>query len=161
MIARWARNRGVLRIGELFVTCRSDVRNYANGRRKLHDPSEVVRAIVNGAYSGPYMPSPFPAGTWKIIGTEKSKKIEFAPVKILTNAHQPVRLWALDNDGGYDHATEEWVDDSGYWLHFSRDSKTTLGCGRIGSASEALSVADLVNKILAAKGDLILEVTAE
>jgi hypothetical protein len=161
MIARWARNRGVLRIGDLFVTCRSDVRSYGNGRRKLHDPGEVVRAIVNGAYSGPYMPSPFPVGTWKIIGTEKSKKIEFAPVKILTNARQPVQLWKLDNLGGYEYATDEWVEDSGYWLHYSRDSKTTLGCGRIGSAAEALMVADLVKKILAAKEDIILEVTAE
>ena len=115
---------------EMRITC--DVRNELNGRRRLHEAKEVIKAVVRGEWGPPYMPRQFPKGTWKITALEKTDNPEFAPIKIRTNARQPVETWELDGMGGYDHPSGNTVEDEGYHLHWSKPYKTTLGCGRVG-----------------------------
>lgn len=148
MTLLWSRDKGILAVNGLQFNATSIVRNELNDRRKLHDPKEVVRSIVNGKYDKPYMPRPFPFGTFNVTGIEivEDKTSDFWPIKIKTNASQLVTTWALDKDGGYDHATDQKVVDSGYHLHFGFNSSTTLGCGRVGlsSPSEILKLAGLI-----------------
>lgn len=156
----WERDKGRATIDGLSFDIVSNVRNAANGLRKLHVKSEVVNSIVNGVYADPYMPAPFPKGLWKITEIIADKGRDYFPIKIKTNAHQKVPIWRLDKDGGYDHATEIMVDDSGYCLHWSEFSKTTLGCGRVGK-DDASQVITLAGKLLDLKSqgfDLELEV---
>jgi len=138
----WLRDKGILTIGEETFFVFSEVRNELNGRRKLGIKGEVVRAVVNGQEGPPYMPRPFPKGLWEITGIEiiADQKSEFYPVKIRTNASQLVNVWELDKSGGYAAMTDREVIDSGYHLHWT-PSKTTWGCGRIGSIPEALYIA--------------------
>jgi len=150
----WARDKGVMTCGPEIIMCTSVVRNELNSRRKLHDPRDVVRAIVDDKYSGPYMPRPFPLGMWHIFGYDMTHDVNYAPIKFFTNAHQLVELWDLDDRGGYDKPSGETVDDTSYWLHFARDSKTTLGCGRLGSAYEARVLQKIVDSAKA-RGELI------
>jgi hypothetical protein len=124
----------------------SDVRNELNGRRPLGDPKQVVRAIVNGQYGPPYMPRSFPQGLWNITGIEISDEKDFWPVKILTDARQLVHVWSLDKNGGYLQRSDKVVWDTAYYLHFSKWSVTTLGCGRVGkdSPSQIFTLAGLL-----------------
>lgn len=136
------------------------VRNELNKWRKLHTPSEVVKAVVNGTWGPPYMPRQFPFGTWKILAVEETSSPEFAPIKIRTDAHQIVHVWALDKNGGYDHETGVTVNDSGYHLHWSKGSHTTLGCGRVGKEDDSTvrELAAIIKTALNKKEEIILEV---
>jgi hypothetical protein len=112
----------------------SDVRNELNGRRRLHDKREVVNVVTAaGVYGKAYMPRRFPRGLWEVTAIEETDNRVFAPFKIKTNAHQIVDTWALDSSGGYDRKSGGTADDYGYYLHWCAGSKTTLGCGRVGS----------------------------
>jgi hypothetical protein len=136
---------------DFIVTC--DVRNELNGRRRLHDKKEVVNVVTaSGKYGAPYMPRRFPKGFWEITAIEETGNPVFAPFKIKTNAHQPVETWALDSEGGYDRKTGGVAEDYGYYLHWSKSSMTTLGCGRVGSSSP-YQVALMVELIRAAWKD--------
>lgn len=154
----WIRDENRLETGGIVFTVTNNVRNEIDplNVRRLHDPAEVRRAIVNGQWSDPYMPRKFPKGTWKITGVEETTDDEFAPVKIKTNAHQMVETWLLDSAGGYDKPSGQYVDDSGYHLHWSSGSRTTLGCGRVGTDSPK-QVLKLAKMIRAAKtsGDTV------
>jgi len=157
----WDRDAGKASVdgGEFDIT--SEVRNEVNGRRKLHRPAEVVYSMTEECYKGPpYMPRPFPKGTWPVYAVEKTDKPEFAPVKIKTAAHQKVEVWALDEKGGYERPTGETVDDWGYWLHWSEWSRTTLGCGRVGggSAKQVVALAELIQAAWGRGEDVVLEV---
>jgi len=132
----WKRDTGTAAAAGVEFVITNDIRNELNGRRRLHDPKEVVRAVVNGQRGPPYMPRPFPPGAWKITGIEPSADPNYAPIKIKTDTCQPVEVWALDDRGGYDHPTGERVEDGGYWLHWCGISKTTLGCGRVGTDTD-------------------------
>ena len=158
MIVTWRRDDEVLEIdGEKFVVT-NKVRNELNKLRKLHDPKEVVRAIVNGQYGSSYMPRQFPRGIWNITEIEYTKVRDFAPIKIKTDAHQKVQTWALDKLGGYDHPLDIFVDDSGYYLHWAQFSRTTLGCGRVETENEVRRLAELIKPALDRKESVILEV---
>ncbi len=109
----WNRDKGEAVCGDMSFIITSDVRNELNGRRLLGNPKEVVRAIVNGRWGSPYMPRPFPLGTWRITGIEKTDNPEFAPLKIKTDAYQMVQTWELDAEGGYSNPTGEYVRDEG------------------------------------------------
>jgi hypothetical protein len=151
----WERdkNRADFNAEVLKITC--DVRNELNGRRRLHDPKEVRRVVQpDGHWGPPYMPRPFPLGTWRVIAVEDTADKEFAPVKIRTNAHQLVRTWALDAAGGYDHEEDRLVEDAGYHLHFAEFSRTTLGCGRLETAGQARSLAAAIRKAMG-KGEIV------
>ena len=142
----WDIDKGKLIAFGVSFDVTSDVRNELNGRRLLGDPKQVVRAIVNGRYDDPYMPRQFPKGLWNITGIEISDEKDFWPVKILTDAKQWVHVWHLDKNGGYLQRSDKTVLDTGYYLHYSHWSLTTLGCGRVGkdSPSQIFTLAGLL-----------------
>ncbi len=139
------------------VTCK--VRNEIDLMyvRRLHEPKEVIYAIVNGQKTNiPYMPRKFPKGLWEITGIEASTDPIFAPFKIRTNAFQDVNVWALDKIGGYDKVTEKKVRDGGYLLHCST-STTTHGCGRVETEKQIRKLVGLISRELE-KGKVFMEV---
>jgi len=158
----WNRDENRLETGGIVFTVTNMVRNEIDPShvRRLHDPSEVRRAVVNGQWGDPYMPRKFPKGTWQITAVEDTKDPEFAPVKIKTNAHQMVETWILDSAGGYARPSGKIVSDSGYHLHWSAESRTTLGCGRVGTDSpkQALKLAKMIRAAMAAGESVTLEV---
>jgi len=151
----------------LVFHCTSDVRNELNGRRKLHEPREVVRTIP-GAY--PYMPRPFPvtdgSREWEILGVRRREATDpeygyLGPAFIQTDAELMLPIWKLDKTGGYEAETFGIVKDVGYGFHFARDSKTTQGCGRLRSEKDALALAALVEQETAAGRKISLVVKDE
>ena len=136
----WTRDAGTLRVDGTAFDVTSIVRNEVNGWRKLHDPKEVIHAVMQDRTPGPpVMPRPFPLGEWDITGIDffDDPSSDFYPVKILTNANQPLNVWELDLDGGYASMTNKKVIDWGYWLHWISWSTTTQGCGKVGDKSPA------------------------
>ena len=137
----WDRDKAILTVGEAEFLVTNRVRNEIDpvAVRRLHDPSEVRRAVVNGQWGPPYMPRKFPKGTWRVLEVVDiaDPTSDFWPIKIKTDAHQPVQVWALDAAGGYDHPIDKWVDDSGYHLHWCKGSISTLGCGRVGKDDDS------------------------
>jgi hypothetical protein len=153
----WNRDAGKALCGGKEFVITSDVRNELNGRRRLHDPDEVKHIVTaDGRWGDAYMPRPFPVGQWEVVGIEETSSPEFAPIKIKTNAHQKVERWNLDGRGGYEKASGVFVEDYGYHLHWSEHSKTTLGCGRVGTF-HAREVVELAKMIQAAwrKGETV------
>jgi hypothetical protein len=145
----------------MTLTITSDVRNELNGRRALHKPDDVVETVTKeGTWGHAYMPRPFPRGIWKITGVEYTAAPAYAPVKIKTNARQKVELWNLDSGGGYDRPSGIFEEDYGYHLHWCADSRTTLGCGRVGknTSREVTVLAALVKDALGRGEEVILEV---
>ena len=146
--------------GRVFrITCH--VRNEIDGGRRLHDPDDVVNTVrEDGTWGAAYMPRPFPKGVWKITGVEKTAVPVFAPVKIKTDAHQRVEVWHLDELGGYKKPSGVFVEDYGYHLHWSEGSRTTLGCGRVGTntSREVVMLAALVSEALGRGEGAVLEV---
>ena len=144
----WKRSENDLTIGEIHFTVTNEIRNELNNRRPLHDKTQVVYSVVNGRSGPPYMPRQFPVGVWKVTAVEDTTVAEFAPIKIKTNAEQKVLVWALDDKGGYDHVTDKSVMDSAYHLHWSEGSRTTLGCGRVGTSSpdQVIKLASMIRE---------------
>ncbi len=158
----WIRDENRLEAGGIVFIVTNNVRNEIDTQnvRRLHDPKEVRRAIVDGRWADPYMPRKFPKGTWRIEAVEDTEDPEFAPVKIKTNAHQLVETWTLDSLGGYDKPTGKMVDDAGYHLHWSAGSRTTLGCGRVGTDSpkQVLKLAGIIRDAMKSGELVTLEV---
>jgi lipoprotein-anchoring transpeptidase ErfK/SrfK len=110
--------------------CTNRVRNLENGKRRR---DEVIRTIPDRL---PYSPQPFPRGLWTITEIERRKNGNFdrgiyGDVKIRTDAYQQVEIWELDRDGDYHKPTGQYAFDTGYLLHESPRSSTTLGCIRL------------------------------
>ena len=123
-----------------------DVRNELNKRRHLHDPSQVVRAMCEDPYNKPpVMPRTFPEGRWRVYTPRSRANPYLAPFYIPTDAEQYLDVWALDENGGYDHPTSNRVLDIGYGLHFSTSS-TTVGCIRVHSESDLLWLVHAINE---------------
>jgi hypothetical protein len=111
----------------------------------------------------PYDPLPFPKGRWKITGIHRQKEKGFdyrtyGPVKILTDAWQPVEAWYPDSEGDYLAPAGRTVRDTCYWLHYSAFT-TTLGCIRLPSPEEAEEIARLVEAARDRGEPVELEVT--
>lgn len=124
------------------------VRNELNGRRHLHDASQVVRAMCEDPYNKPpVMPRTFPNGTWEVSKPRSRTNPYLAPYYIPTDAEQYLDVWALDEEGGYDHATPDRVLDIGYGVHFST-SRTTVGCIRVYEESDLLWLVHTINERL-------------
>ncbi|MDR0506384.1 MAG: hypothetical protein LBH32_06165 [Dysgonamonadaceae bacterium] len=157
-VITWNRDNGLAQFEGMTFVITCNVRNELNGLRKLHLKSEVVNTVVNGQWGPPYMPRRFPKGEWKITGIEPAKEKDFFPLKIKTNAHQMVETWNLDAQGGYDKPTGKQVDDSGYHLHWSEGSQTTLGCGRVESAKQAVILAALIWQAFDRKEEVVIKV---
>ena len=140
------------------ISC--DVRTLQDGTRLSY---EVVETTPGGR---PYMPAPFPAGKWLIVGTSWQKDAQgkslfsestYGPVKILTNAFQWVHVWRLDDEGDYLHESSEVAKDSCYWFHYSTSS-TTLGCIRLYSPEDAIAIGRMVDEALLRNEPCPLEV---
>jgi hypothetical protein len=148
--------------GKLFAG--GQVFNITNRVKRLKDgsrkSSEVVRSMPDDL---PYDPHLFPAGTWRITAVEWQKQKgfdpkSFGPVKIRTNAWQPVRVWELDSDGDYFKETAREVKDTGYLLHASSFS-TTWGCIRLNSQSDAVTLGGIFSAVLEKGEEITLEVS--
>jgi hypothetical protein len=140
MTIKWERDKGILQADGVALVCRSDVRNEINARRRLHESAEVRYGVLTDRTRGPaYMPRAFPLGTFAITDIEiiADQDSDFYPVKIMTDATQRLEEWILDDDGGYDRPSGRYFVDAGYHLHFDPHSRTTLGCGRVGTVSPA------------------------
>ena len=136
----------------------SIVRNEINGWRRKHDPKEVVRAMTHDPYNKPpVMPRPFPFGEWNVYAPRHREDKYLAPYFIPTDAEQFLPIWALDENGGYDHATAEKVLDVGYGLHFST-STTTVGCIKIYEEDDLRWLVENIKKCLAHGGNVRLSV---
>jgi hypothetical protein len=99
---------------------------------------------------------------WNVTGVERQKEKKFdsntyGPVKIRTDAWQPVKAWELDGDGDYFRETDREVKDSGYLLHYSKSS-TTLGCIRLDSPGDAETIAGVIQRVLGQGEKVQLEV---
>ena len=151
MKVTYERDRNRLTIDSFVFTATNNVRNEIDPIyvRRLHDPREVKYTINKDRSRGkPYMPRKFPKGVCEITAVEhradfKFDAHEFGQVRVRTNATQAVEVWALDNAGGYDHPTGEFVPDYGYLIHYS-DFNTTLGCIRASSQETMIKIADLI-----------------
>ena len=146
----WNRDAEDLEINGIHFKVWCHVRNEIDPKyiRRLHDPNEVVFAIVNGVQTKiPYMPRKFPKGTFEIITVEFVPKTDqqkdFWPVKIRTNASQDVEVWELDENKGYKKGTGKFVRDGGLLIHYSW-SNTTLGCGREESEIQVRKLAQMI-----------------
>lgn len=147
MVIKWQRDSGEMSVdGHLFRAV-SDVRNEQNKQRLLHVAREVVYTMP--APGKPYMPRPFPKGTWNVMRPEMRTDEYKAPWFIPTDAWQWVDVWSLDSKGGYHLPTDDSVKDYGYGLHAST-SPTTLGCGRVGRVGDYTEINMLVTLINAA-----------
>ena len=125
------------------------VRNVQNGRRSLHVPKDVrLTDSIDGSHY-PFQPSGFPVGNWKVTGvvpvTDPNDHY-LNPFFIATSAVQTVNVWALDENGGYDHETDQTTLDSGYGIHWPDPDygTTTLGCIRIVNKDDLLWLVDQI-----------------
>ena len=138
---------------EYHATC--DVRNEINGRRTKN---QVIKTFPSsGGERSPYYPRKFPTGTWKIKNPVWTTDVDFAPVKIPTDAFQRVLLWDTDRNG-YKERSGEHQTDSFYHLHFAKNSITTLGCIRLNSERDAIVIAIEIEKAISKGQDCWLEV---
>ncbi len=147
----------ILKIGDRILdrfpaTCK--VRHELNGQRKK---DQVVKTYPVTDNRKPYYPRQFPSGIFNIIGVEYTEDPEYGPVKIKTDASRDVFTWDLDEDGNYAEPSGFIQNDKAYWLHYTA-SKTTLGCIRIGSSTDALKLAGIIQKYLNRNAIVILEV---
>jgi hypothetical protein len=142
----WARDASILRFGDKTIRVVCAVRNELNGERALGS-TPVYSELEDGGTGEPYMPRPFPLGTWNIEAIIPKDNPYEAPEFISTDAHQTVDEWSLKDD----HYGEKigTIEDYGYGLHNSTSS-TTLGCGHI---IEVQDREDLVAAIQAAWKD--------
>lgn len=143
----WSRGSATIEVDKedgsvnLLLPISNDVRNQSNGRRSLQNPEDVVMTTPDdGSPSVPYMPSGFPAGSWKILSALPRTDAYEAPYFLSTNAWQMTPEWSIDPAGDYGQPTGQMVRDSAFGLHFSTSS-TTLGCLRF------LIQDDLVNVV--------------
>jgi len=128
------RKKGLLGIpvasGTRWVPAYSRVRNEINGERpdpkQLPDIEHSFRQ--NRTVGEIVMPRPYPLGTFKIYGLEASSERWTGPMKILTDAHQPLPVWKLKPTGEYDCPTGEMIEDWCYWAHYGNGSYHTDGC---------------------------------
>jgi hypothetical protein len=108
----------------------SAVRNEQNGERPDSSQLPDVEHSENADGSGgpPVMPRPFPLGEWTVSGFVKTAEKWLQPIKLITDAHQTLDVWALKDDGEYDEPNGETVEDYGYRIHFANGSHHTDGC---------------------------------
>lgn len=131
-----------------------NVRTEINGKRKK---DEVRYTIPETGHPTPYYPRQFPAGIFEITEIIYTADQKYAPVKIKTNATRKVFTWDLNREGEYWKPTGKTQIDTAYWLHYT-DSKTTLGCIRIGSPQDAMSLASIITRSLEINERVFLEV---
>lgn len=157
LLIRFYHAENELHVESKVYTATCDVRNEINGRRSPH---QVVKTypITSSLGRKPYMPRRFPTGLWKIKKPIWTDDIDYWPVKIPTDAVQRVLTWGLDGDKRYTVPDGGHQDDAFYHLHFAKNSKTTLGCIRLASDTDARLIAKLVEWYLEKEQEVWLEV---
>ena len=108
----------------------SRVRNERNHERPDTSrlPDIAYSENSDGSDGKPTMPRSFPLGTWNISGKARTTEKWLQPIKFITDATQKVAVWTLKEDGSYNRATTELIDDYGYRIHFANGSNHTDGC---------------------------------
>jgi hypothetical protein len=153
---------GSIMVNGAIYNITNKIRTVRDGTRKTSDVARSIPADL------PYDPQPFPKGIWNVTGVEWRDApgknpfsyytyYTYGPVKIRTSAWQFIKVWELDEDGDYLRETKQQVKDFGYLLHYS-ESSTTLGCIRLASHADAVQIARVIEKLLAAGEEIILEV---
>jgi hypothetical protein len=153
-LLRFIHAENTLYVGNKKYTADCTVRNEINGWRQKH---ELVKSMPINEPSKPCYPRKFPTGLWKIMEPVKTDDPEFAPVKIPTDAARRILTWNANADG-YTTMTGKSQIDNYYHLHYSQ-YKTTLGCIRLNSSSDALEIAETVSRELK-RGEVWIEVLA-
>ena len=130
------------------------VRTSANGLRPTHVASQVhLSTNADGSDGKPVMPKVYPTGTWNVIDVHPmvNPNTDLGPIVVRTDAHQILRVWALDANGGYDHETDEEVMDWGYEIHYCDPIQFgiyTVGCVHISQKSDIIAFANAVQAAL-------------
>ena len=134
----WARDASTLQYDDTSIRVVCHVRNELNGERLLSE-KPVYSEDEDEGDGVPYMPRPFPLGTWNVEAIIPKDNPYEAPEFISTDAHQTVDEWTigldLNGNAHYIAKSSRTVEDYGYGLHNSTSS-TTLGCGHIIEAAD-------------------------
>lgn len=141
LLLRFIHSENKLYVGDKIYTATCKVRNEINGWR--HKDQVVKTYPINGDERKPYYPRKFPTGLWRVKTPIWTDDVDYAPVKIPTDAFRGVLIWDTDNNG-YTKITNEHQTDSYYHLHYAKISSTTLGCIRLNSSEDAREIAELV-----------------
>ena len=155
LVIRFFHDEDKLYIGNKIFKASCMVRNELNGERK---ETQIVETWPLTGQRQPCNPRKFPTGLWRVKQPVWTDNLEYAPVKIPTDAVRRVLTWDIKN-GKYSEPTGH-QSDAFYHLHFARDSRSTLGCIRLNSASDATAIAKLIEAALIVKGEVWLEVIA-
>ena len=105
------------------------------------------------------MPRKFPTGLWPVKKPIWTDDIDYAPVKIPTNAFRGVMLWDT-NKHGYTKPNGKHHTDAFYHLHFAKNSTTTLGCIRLNSDKDAREIAEQIEYEMNQGNECWIEVIA-
>lgn len=137
----------------------SQVRNEINKHRPTDgQPDVFYTQNKDGSRGKPSMPRSFPVGKWEIIGVQDTDEPYLKPVKIMTNAHQMLDIWELDENGFYLRPTGQMVDDWGYRIHYFNGSGTSLGCAMVKQVFDINWIADKCRQAIKAGDTITLEV---
>ena len=152
----WDRDNAKLTYGNKTIQVVCAVRNELNGERLLSEVP-VYGEGLDGKDTLPYMPRPFPKGTWSIGEIIPKNNPYEAPEFISTDAHQLVHPWTTQ-DGHYGRQIDDLIEDYGYGLHNSTSS-TTLGCGHILELEDRQELCDAIQEAFDRKEPVVLEVS--
>ena len=128
-----------------------NVRNELNGLRKLTE-----KPLLSLPAGKPVMPRTFPKGEFTVGKPRPRTDDARRPFFIPTSATRTLPVWSVV-DGHYGTPTDEYTEDIGYGLHFSR-YENTEGCLKILSVEDLLFLVDSINKCLKEKTIIKLKV---
>jgi len=136
---------------EISIT--NDIRNELNRRRPKPGIADVVLTEPDDkTMPVPYMPRPFPKGSWnitKIAHHDNPSDHYLNPFFIGTDAWQLVEEWDVDpKTGFYVQPTGRFVRDAGYGVHWPDPeyTTTTLGCLRVVNKEDLLFLVDKIQE---------------
>lgn len=148
LILRFFHDENILIVDGKQYKATCPVRNELNGERTSNQIVKTYPANQNEPRKV-YQPRKFPTGWWRIKPPVWTADIDYAPVKIPTDATRRVMTF----DGGIQR-------DAFYHLHYSEKSLTTLGCIRLNSAEEAKEIARTIEAAIKNHKEPWLEVIA-
>ncbi len=143
---------GSVEIARYPASCK--IRTELNGKRAKN---EVVYSMPREGKPKPYYPRSFPSGIFEIIGIEYTDNVNYAPVKIKTDAIRKVFTWELNREGSYWIPTGKTQEDTCYWLHFY-PGEYSHGCIHFTEIEDALSAAHIIEPTLEYGDKVWLEV---